>query len=1046
MKINKIPYSFDTVNKILHIADIHIRNYQRHKEYKSIFKKLYSIIDKLPPESIVYVGGDIVHSKTDISPELIRIVSDFLDALASRRTTIVIAGNHDANLNNLSRLDALSPIIERIDNDNLHYLKDSGVYKIGNVHFTVFGIFDSPSSFIKSKDFEADTKVALFHGAVDKSVTDTGYRVSNKDLPISMFDGYDMSMLGDIHKRQFYNDDSTILQPGSLIQQNFGESYENHGCTIWDVETRTPKFTNIKNEFGFYTLEISNGKLPSINDIPKFPRIRIRHSNTTQAQLKTIVKEIRTVCRPTDVIPIRMDKISTLGASKTSQVLSRNIRDVNYQNELLYEYIYTNHNVDDSVIDEVHKINKNLNTGLSGIEITRNVNWKAKLFEFSNMFSYGGNNKIDFTKANGIVGLFASNHSGKSSILDSLSFCIFDKCSRGRTALDIMNNRKASFQCKFTFEISGQDYFIEREAKKQKNGSVKVLVNFWTIESGNIISLNGEQRRDTNRSIRSLLGTYDDFVLTSLSVQNNSTGFIDKSQTEKKDLLAQFLDISIFEELYQLANDEVKEVSVLLKTFKNVDYDEQLIDQETKLLSLASNKIDVSDKLKLKKDEIKSVTDTIASLNKDLINLSSKLDIDSLNENKSLEEANLITLEEHLSDEIESKVNIESKLIVINDKLNLIDIDKIKTEHKAWEQHNTGHNTVIQKIELLKVSVKAKIDKLNAIGQFDPDCDFCKNTPFVQSAFKIKKDLDNDKGIVSNLLSDRDILKSKLDTCANRYSDIEDYNNLISELSKYSNVLMNIKSNYSVIESNIVKSKSKIQSIVSDITLYETHKKSIIHNQRVQLKIDECIRNVDLLDIAYDKINSELQDIISDMKVSTTKVSDINNHINQAHQLELKLKAYEYYLDAVKRNGIPYTIISDVLPHIESEVNQILSQIVDFRIEFNVDGKNILTHIAYGDDKWPLELTSGMEKFVASLAIRVALINISNLPRPNFLCVDEGFGNLDSQNISSLDTLFDCLKVQFDFIFIISHIDVMRDMTDDLIEIDKIKGFSKVIY
>ena len=33
----------------------------------------------------------------------------------------------------------------------------------------------------------------------------------------------------------------------------------------------------------------------------------------------------------------------------------------------------------------------------------------------------------------------------------------------------------------------------------------------------------------------------EDFILTALSLQNNNTAFIDKSQSERKDLLAQFL-------------------------------------------------------------------------------------------------------------------------------------------------------------------------------------------------------------------------------------------------------------------------------------------------------------------------------------------------------------------------------------------------------------------------------------------------------------------------------------------------------------------------
>ena len=91
-------------------------------------------------------------------------------------------------------------------------------------------------------------------------------------------------------------------------------------------------------------------------------------------------------------------------------------------------------------------------------------------------------------------------------------------------------------------------------------------------------------------------------------------------------------------------------------------------------------------------------------------------------------------------------------------------------------------------------------------------------------------------------------------------------------------------------------------------------------------------------------------------------------------------------------------------------------------------------------------MTSGMEKFVSSLAIRTSLIGISNLPRPNFLAIDEGFGNLDSDNLNSMFMLFDYLKSTFDFILIISHLDSMRDIMDTLININKVNSFSKVTY
>jgi DNA repair exonuclease SbcCD ATPase subunit len=174
-------------------------------------------------------------------------------------------------------------------------------------------------------------------------------------------------------------------------------------------------------------------------------------------------------------------------------------------------------------------------------------------------------------------------------------------------------------------------------------------------------------------------------------------------------------------------------------------------------------------------------------------------------------------------------------------------------------------------------------------------------------------------------------------------------------------------------------------------------------------------------------------------------------HVHQSLQklnaMELRFDGYEYYLKCVKRDGIPYNLISEILPKLEVEINNILSPIVDFQILLNTDGKNINSFIAYSDTEyWPLELTSGMEKFISSLAIRTALINVSNLPRPNFIAIDEGFGSLDTDNFNSLYLLFDYLKTQFDFIITISHIDKTRDMVDQIIDINKIKGFSKVSY
>ena len=125
--------------------------------------------------------------------------------------------------------------------------------------------------------------------------------------------------------------------------------------------------------------------------------------------------------------------------------------------------------------------------------------------------------------------------------------------------------------------------------------------------------------------------------------------------------------------------------------------------------------------------------------------------------------------------------------------------------------------------------------------------------------------------------------------------------------------------------------------------------------------------------------------------------------------------------------------------------DNVLGQIVDFSIMLQTDEKNINAFIVYDDDNyWPLDLTSGMERFISSLAIRSSLINITSLPKPNCIAIDEGFTQLDAENMGQVYLLFNYLKTQFDFMMVISHIDVMRDMVEHFIDIKKEDGFSKV--
>jgi DNA repair exonuclease SbcCD ATPase subunit/DNA repair exonuclease SbcCD nuclease subunit len=1053
-KSKRIKYD-GTIKKIYHIADVHIRNLKRHKEYREVFENLYEYIKTTKTDdSVIVLCGDIVHAKTDMTPEVIEMTQTFLKSLSDMLPTILIPGNHDANLNNPSRLDALSPIVNAINHSNLHYLKDDGVWKMGGISFSHSSVFGESKEIIPSEEVHGNYKIALYHAPVDKVKTEYGFQLENKNVKVDSFDGYDLVLLGDIHvPNQSLNDEGTIKYCGSTIMQNHAEAkYPEHGILVWDVDTKESEFVPIHNDYGYVTIDVEDGKVIGNPTIPNKPRMRIRVKDTSQSQLKKIISEVKTG-RKVQELTIQKVLSDTNDSNGGSDITLQNVRDIGFQNQMLESFLSDKYIIDDEQMEVIRNINQDINNKLGSVKGMKNIIWKPKTFEFSNMFSYGTNNIIDFSQMKGAYGIFAPNASGKSSLWDALSFCLFDRCSRTNKALDVLNYSKSKFDCKFNFEINGVDYFIERVGKKSpKRGTVKVDVNFYCIVDGVEHSLNGEERRDTNSIIRQYVGSYDDFILTAMSNQSNSGGFIEKSQREKKELLAQFLDMNVFEELYQIANDEIRELSALLKDYKNQNFTDKLVEakedlqKNEKVLIKQKNELskfkDTQSGLRERKDslvsDLKTVDDTI-------------IDIDSLKELKHKLKKQISDKSNECAGYVNNLESFKDSLEECESNYSTYDLPKLQENHLKYQAYVNRLEEITLSLDSLNTNIEHKKEHLDGIGSlsFDDNCEHCvknKNTPFARKSKTLSEDIEK-MALTSKRLTNEIVdLKSEM----YKY-DVRDalvtVKNLKDECDTLKNQIEKLELTSKSCNLELSELKSKLVSTEDNINKSFEQEASVKHNIKIQQHIDIVKESLNNLETDMSVLHNEITNVVGDIRISENVIQTVNDSIDKLEMMEQKYEGYEYYLQCVRRDGIPYQLISEILPKLEVEINNILQPIVDFQIILNTDGKNINSYIAYGTDEfWPLELTSGMEKFISSVAIRTALVNVSNLPRPNFIAIDEGFGSLDTDNFNSLYLLFDYLKNQFDFIVTISHIDKTRDMVDQIIDITKLGGFSSIRY
>jgi DNA repair exonuclease SbcCD ATPase subunit len=1035
----------EKLDRIFHIADIHCRLYQRHGEYKEVFDRLFSTIKKIGTEnSLIIVAGDIVHSKTEMSPELIDLVSYFFRGLSDLCRTIVIPGNHDFNAGNLDRLDALSPIVDALGIPNLYYWKNSGIISIGdNLELHHYSIMDDNDVWDKLREniTEDCKKIAIYHGVVQGAITDTGFFEFNNSIPLSYFsDNYDITILGDIHKMQYLDDKKTVAYCGSLIQQNFGEGLE-HGMLVWDVNTGESEFVKIENRYGYVTLDIdSNGDIQVPSIIPEYASVRIKTHSDKQF-VKDIIAGIKSKYPNIKIATVK-SKSNTLVEDTQVDVDVLELKSKDVQLEYILKYLELS-SVDIGV-DDLKRIHTEVysNIDIEKVPMVSSVNWKPIKFEFSNMFSYGDDNVIDFTQLDGVIGIFAPNAHGKSALLDSLVYCIFDKSTRTHLASKILNTNKDSFWCKFTFSIDGVEYVIERNGNRSKSGNVRVDVKFYKINGNELVDLSGKRRDETNKIIRTYLGEYDDFVLTIMRSQYDNRSFVGMTQKERQELLYRFLGLSVFSELYDVAHASVLELKPVLKyiniyelTSKKMDIESRISEAKSELDELINKK----SQLKTKIDEYESKLEGLKSKIQPIPDYESpdilKQKIKEHSDYIDRLESNLEKLEIELADVIKNidSVKIDFDEEDFNNRMNAC-VGKLG-ELKALEDKRNRIQFELKSCHQSRVNLKSY--------EYNPDCEYCIRNEFVVSAMKDIEKIP----ILESELNDINLKILEYDGYKKDYDELLDlkskFYTIKEQLVEYTLKQKDIEGKINQEKMSISYQKEVLDELKNQLENSIKYKTAHLANLEIEKEIENLSNELGKVRVEYNSCKDEsvIELIISSLE---DDLSEVQDKIDEYHTLNNKYEQYLKYEKLVGRNGVPAMILKTMVNRIENIVNESIHDLVDFTFNLMVgEDDTIDGYISYSHGSQQIELASGMEQFIIDTAIRSALLKLSNSVKSNFLIMDEGFGVLDSDKLHSIGLLFDYIRKNFDFALCVSHVKDLRDFVDVSLSIEKNSGYSR---
>lgn len=625
------PSSKTPITHIYHISDIHIQLYKRHEEYREVFQRVYDYLaDEKATASIpssqnrdipflVVITGDILHSKADLSPECIQLTYSFIKTLASIMPVVLIAGNHDININNRDRLDSLTPILADLPAvAPVHYLLESGIYQLGNVLFYHSSILDSKVVIQPRVQVPVPglVHIGLYHGRVNGAVYFNGMECNdpvaaagassgggNKTITPSAFAEYDMTLLGDIHKHQFMT--PNIAYAGSLIQQNIGEDIGGHGLIKWTLATHTGVHIPIHNDWSYVSIHVDNKRANFLctaadgTHAPDCPltrniSLRILYRNTPESYLGdyiTLMKmhhnvvDFRWNCdespppslalnlpdsnasnttNPTDGAETTTSTLATLPSGSGNSNNRASLVDITspeVQFSYLADIIQENYpDITPAELAQIKTMNQEQNDQLRATSKQFNTtgfngHYKILRLEFSNLFSFGEANVIEFREFQGIVGIIAPNHLGKSSILDIIVYTLFDEFTRKGSTKDIININRDDFSIRMDLQIGEWIYTIQKTGQRTKTGAtVQVRFSRKHAQTGTVERLEEDTALKTKEKIQEYFGCYEDMIHTSFSIQHDNACFIDSTNVKRKEELERIMRFEIIKKLYEQVN------------------------------------------------------------------------------------------------------------------------------------------------------------------------------------------------------------------------------------------------------------------------------------------------------------------------------------------------------------------------------------------------------------------------------------------------------------------------------------------------------------
>lgn len=664
-----------------------------------------------------------------------------------------------------------------------------------------------------------------------------------------------------------------------------------------------------------------------------------------------------------------------------------------------------------------------------------------------------------------------SEGSGKSAILNAISWCVFGKIPKDANVDDVIKDGQDS--CVVELEFDNGDKII----RSRKPNDIYILKNG--------IKVKGKDAKETQVFIEEFIGcNFETFCQSVYFAQNYDKKFLSSNQEERGKILSSIQNLQIFDKARKETMDLLKlEEPKVLKLKTEIQVQQSNIVNNDAQLKLIDNLI--ANKIEAHKRQLEAMYVQIQHAEKDLTNqMATRFAVQS--EFDSIDQAQLEVDQAEL---LALKSEYQTKLAEIN--LQVSQVDSVTKQLAAKEREGQALATRHANVEakLAAGITSPKFDRLNAdiakAQQYQTQPEFVrlltkhkaltsylanptKTCPTCGSelahidlshseaelaenekaqaelgAANQSKILEIEKSkleLIAELETERQDLSVELASIVNNLNVIAEYLDanpapILDELNAAKAEVNSVLAETEKHLSTIATSKNKLGIMLSQLTMLDNQIKNA-ENRVVSL-------NSELQMLAQPDLSSEYQkqqELQKSSELSQVKVNELTNLLAATEEKITQLEALK---DGFKE--IKTYVFNNALSELNYRANEYLVQLfdTDASIKFTTEEQKIELQVTLNDNVRSLGLLSGGQNRRFNLAVDLALADIvagRKTSKFNLLILDEPFKDLSEE---SMEACVELLKKRTEPVLIVEHNSILKSAVTNVFFVEYQNGTSQ---